>query len=187
LHEEWPGLVANQESIRDATWEIQAGLSILKRSAGADIDTLEVKASQTRDVLEERPEGFGSTTVWATSERMESDFSFLQSNFVRKGDQLTELRTHLTAMVSGMAEMADSAAQKAVKDRVMSGEVQAAVIISSYHMAAWFTIGGSLHPGDKLETRLERLENPTVQCSTTPPSSRHGDVSHERAIARCRS
>jgi hypothetical protein len=44
--------VANQQSIRDATWEIRAGLLSLKRSAGAnidiDIDTLEVKTSQSK-------------------------------------------------------------------------------------------------------------------------------------------
>jgi hypothetical protein len=48
LNEGWSSLVANQESIREATWEIQAGV---KRSGGAEIDTLEVKASPTRAVL----------------------------------------------------------------------------------------------------------------------------------------
>jgi hypothetical protein len=133
LHEEWPGLkhVANQESIRDATWEIQAEVSSLKRSAGADIDNIEVKTSRTRDVLGERPEDFGTTTVWALVERMESDLSRMQSDVVRKGDQLTEPRTHLTAMVSGVAATAGSAAQKAMKDCLMSGEVHE-VIRSSY-------------------------------------------------------
>jgi hypothetical protein len=53
LHEEWPSLVANQGSIRDATWDIHSELSRLQRNAGADIDTLEVKASETREVLGE--------------------------------------------------------------------------------------------------------------------------------------
>jgi hypothetical protein len=70
----WPNIArrmvkpckANQHSIRDATWEIQAGLLSLKRSAGAeididididvdidididiDIDTLEVNTSQLK-------------------------------------------------------------------------------------------------------------------------------------------
>jgi hypothetical protein len=62
MHEEWPNIarrmakpcVANQQSIRDATWEIRAGLLSLKRSAGAeididiDIDTLEVNTSQSK-------------------------------------------------------------------------------------------------------------------------------------------
>jgi hypothetical protein len=80
LHEEWPSLVANQESIRDATWEIQGELSSLKRSAGADIDTLEVKTSQTRDVLGERPEVFGAPTVWATLARRVWNPTFLVCN-----------------------------------------------------------------------------------------------------------
>jgi hypothetical protein len=43
--------------------------------AGADINTLDVKTTQTHDVLGERPEDFGTTTVFATLARMKSDFS----------------------------------------------------------------------------------------------------------------
>jgi hypothetical protein len=129
----------------------------LQRNAGADIDTLEGKAAGTRGVLGERPDGFGTKTVWDTieclySECLYSDFSQMESDFARKGDQLSELRTNLMAMVSTMAETAESAAQKAVKDRLMGGKVHVA-IKSSYQMAARFTMSGSLHPGDLLEAR----------------------------------
>jgi hypothetical protein len=67
----------------------------------------------------------------------------MEYDFARKGDQLLELRNNLTAMVSTVAETANSAAQQVVKDRLMSGEVHAS-IRSSYQMAARFTTSGSL-------------------------------------------
>jgi hypothetical protein len=86
----------------------------------------------------------------------------MQSDFERKGDQLLEFRNSLTAMVSTVAETANSAAQQAMKDRLMSGDVHTA-IKSSYQMSARFTSTDSLQPGDLLGARLQRLENPTVQ------------------------
>jgi hypothetical protein len=50
-----PSLVANQVSIRDATWEIQAELSSLKRKAGADIDTPEVKTVEASELRQFGP------------------------------------------------------------------------------------------------------------------------------------
>jgi hypothetical protein len=71
----------------------------------------------------------------------------------RKRDRLAEMAANLKTI---------AAAQKVTQDRLMSGYVQDA-IKSTYQMAAPFTIEGSPYPGDLLEPRLLRLENPTGQ------------------------
>jgi hypothetical protein len=80
----------------------------------------------------------------------------------RKRDRPAEMEANLKTIAATMRETAHTAAQKVAQDRLMSGYVQDA-IKSTYQMAAPFTIEGSPYPGDLLEPRLLRLENPTGQ------------------------
>jgi hypothetical protein len=91
--------VANQESIRDR---------------GADIDTLEVKTSQSRDVIGERPGDFGTTTVWATLVHMAPEIS-------REIYRIAEMAANLKTMAAATWKTVHTTAHKAVQDCLMNG------------------------------------------------------------------
>jgi hypothetical protein len=152
---------ANQESTRDATWDIRAGLLSLERSAGR----------HSRSVLGERPEDFGTTTVWSTLVCTESDFS-------RERDCLAEMAANLKTMAAAIMEMAHTAAQKAVQDRLM---------------AARFTIEGVRTRGTcwnsvSFDWRTPADINVNVWSWTsgsTQPGSRRGNGGHGRSSGPC--
>jgi hypothetical protein len=65
-------------------------------------------------------------------------------------------------MATATEVTAHMVAQRAVKDRLVSGQVHE-TIKNRYWTAARYTTEGSQHPGDLLEQRLFRLENPSGQ------------------------
>jgi hypothetical protein len=127
-----------------------------RRHLGYPSGTLELgevsgTSQYSRSVFGERLEDFGTTTVWSTLVCTESDFS-------RERDRLAEMAANLKTMAAAIMEMAHTAAQKAVQDRLMSGNVHDAIKISCGY---FLHDRRSPYPGDLLEQRLLRLENPS--------------------------
>jgi hypothetical protein len=82
------------------------------------IDTLELKASQTRTALGTHPEAFGTKTAWAALKRMEQDLA-----------RIVERVASHKAMTAVMGPTA----QKAVQDRLMSRRVHDAISRTAVH------------------------------------------------------
>jgi hypothetical protein len=147
-----------------------------RRHLGYPSGTLELgevsgTSQYSRSVFGERLEDFGTTTVWSTLVCTESDFS-------RERDRLAEMAANLKTMAAAIMEMAHTAAQKVVQDRLM---------------AARFTIEGVRTRGTcwnsvSFDWRTPADINVNVWSWTsgsTQPGSRRGNGGHGRSSGPC--